>query len=787
MGRIFASASVLSAIVPAVGLLVGSASFSSAHAAADSDGIDGSGGIDQIVVTARKREETLQDVPLTVTAFSSQDLGTIAPKTMFDMTILTPSLNYQEISPGRGGSRIQMRGISGGNTGDSRASVFLDGVYLSGSINNIPFQALERFEAMPGPQSAMFGRSTFAGAINFVTRDPGREFQGFTDLNYGSDNEREAFVWVGGPLAERLRGGIYGWYQNYDPEWIGIQGERINSTRTHAAGGKLIFDATDNLAIEWANYYSQDWDGHSISQWLDPTLRVEGNPLYRPFLRGDGVTALWHVGEMPAIPFDPKNASPGINPAADEPRHRRNNLRSIFQVDYSIGEYSLTFNGGYLFERYTPGQLGSATNLLSSVTYIDNPTTGLGVTVRHLEHNSAELRFSSPQDRRFRYWIGLFNEELHTRNRGVSYGQNVCLTLCTLDILGEYRVNTSVTEINSKNLTHDRSIFGSVSYDLTDNTTVTFEARYQREYVHSQNLVTGLDVDGTWTAFLPRLNLQFRASDEVQFYAVYSVGNNPGVFNTTQFLGSPGSNTTLDQRLADEEKLYNYELGMKSVWLNNRLLLNVAAYHQLWDDMQFPQVYQNDNGDTFTITENRGSAEINGGQVEALWRPIDDLNLRATFSYNAGEYVNYCSGNFALLMLRSDLPPPNNCIFVNGNKLENVPRQTRSISGDYTRHLTGEWEWFARASYQYQSGMWIEEWNWSSSPSATLFTGALGVRNDRLSVEVYCRNCSDEDSPGRIGRSTDRRFGPAREDNFAIGWILRRPRQVGLHLSYNFE
>lgn len=745
------------------------------------------GVIEEVVVTARKREEALQDVPITVTAFSGEELGDIGPKTMFDMTILTPSLNYQEISPGRGGSRIQMRGISGGNTGNSRAAVFLDGVYLSGSINNIPFQALERFEAMPGPQSAMFGRSTFAGAINFVTRDPGTEFSGLTDFNYGTDNEREAFVWLGGPLAERLRGGIYGWYQAYDPDWIGLTGEKISSTLTHAVGGKLIYDATDDLSVEWANYYSQDEDGHSISQWLDPTERVEGNPGYRSFLRGDGVMALWHAGEVPAIPFDPRNATPGVNPNATEPNHRRNNLRSILQVDYSMGDYSVSFNGGYLFEKYTPGQLGSATNLLSLMTYIDNPTTGLGVNIRRIEHTSAELRFASPQDRRFRYWIGLFHEELDTSNNGDSYGQNRCLTFCTLDVLGEFSVNTTRSIINSNNLTRDRSIFGSVSYDLTDSTTVSLEARYQNEYIHSQNFVTGLDVDGTWTAVLPRLNLQFRTSDDLQFYVVYSVGNNPGVFNTSQFLGTPGSNTTLDQRQADEEKLFNYELGMKSIWLDNTLQVNAAIYHQLWDDMQFPQVYQNDEGQTFSITENRGSAKIDGGQIEALWIPIQDLKLRATFSYNAGEYTNYCSGNYAFLLMRSDLPAPNNCVFVNGNKLENVPRQTRSLSGDYTRHLTGEWDWFARLSYQYQSGMWNEEWNWSSSPSLTIFNGTLGVRKGPLSVEVYCRNCSQEDGPGRIGRSTDNRFGPLRQDNFALGWILKRPRQFGMHVSYAFD
>jgi hypothetical protein len=115
-----------------------------------------------------------------------------------------------------------------------------------------------------------------------------------------------------------------------------------------------------------------------------------------------------------------------------------------------------------------------------------------------------------------------------------------------------------------------------------------------------------------------------------------------------------------------------------------------------------------------------------------------------------------------------------------------VPARTQSLSGDYKRPLTGDWEWFAKASYQYQSRMWNEEWNWSWSQSLTTFTGGLGVRNGSLNVELYCRNCSDEKGPGRIGRSTDLRYGPLRQDNFALGWLLKRPRQYGVNASYAF-
>jgi iron complex outermembrane recepter protein len=123
------------------------------------------------VVTTRKQEELLQKVPITVHALSTDAIENIAPKILADLGTLTPGLNYQDIGGGRSGGRIQMRGISGGITGVSRAAIFLDGVYLTGDIQNIPFQFMQRIEVLSGPQSAQFGRSTFAGAINYVTKD----------------------------------------------------------------------------------------------------------------------------------------------------------------------------------------------------------------------------------------------------------------------------------------------------------------------------------------------------------------------------------------------------------------------------------------------------------------------------------------------------------------------------------------------------------------------------------------------------------------------------------------
>jgi len=452
-----------------------------------------------------------------------------------------------------------------------------------------------------------------------------------------------------------------------------------------------------------------------------------------------------------------------------------------------MGDYTLSFNGGYFFEKSTPGKFGTSLAVLSQIDFIDNPNYALNSTRTRIDHVAGELRLTSPAQDRFRFTIGLFYEELETASEGVSEGRNVCLTICSLDVLGAYRVNTTITPVDNSNTTTDRAILGSLSYDISDNVTVSLEGRYQQEKIESSNGVTNFQIDGTWNAFLPRLNLQFKATDDMQFYVIYSRGNNPGAFNTSQFLGAPGTGTSLSQRQVDEETLDNYELGIKSMWLDNRLMVNAAFYHQIWEDMQYPLVYfAPGGGQTFSVVENRGSAQIDGLQIESLWMPIEGLDLRATFAYNDGRYGDSCSANYAVMLGRSDLPPPNNCLFVNGKKLENVPRQTRSLSVSYTRPMVGDWKWFARTSYQYASGMWSEEWNVSSSSSATVFTGNLGIENGPFSAELYCRNCDDELSPGRNGRTSDLRAGPTNVTNQTIGYILRPPRTYGIRLNYNF-
>lgn len=739
--------------------------------------------LETVTVTARKQAELLQDVPLTVTAFSQAQLENIAPKSLFDITLLSPGLNYQEHTNGRGGSRVYMRGVSGGTTGASRASVFLDGIFLPGNIQNIPFQAYERIEVLPGPQSAQFGRSTFGGAINYVTRVPGESFKGIADLWYGSLGERELFAQVGGPLSERLRGSLYYWNQEFEGNFTDLNGLDNSSTRTNAVGGKLLFKASDTLSVTASSYYSKDSDGIPAAVWADPVTR----PNEVPFVRADGTTINYVAGQLPAVRWDARNGSKAINPNATQVRDERESWRTSLFVDYALGESSLSFNGGYFKETTVPGQRGTPIMMATQMDFIGNPNYALSQVRSELELTSAELRFTSSQNSRFRYSVGLFFQEFNTPSEGVTYANNICRTTCTWDVLGSFTVNTTVTPTNTDNVARDRSIFASASYDFTDRTTLAFEGRYQSEYVFNRNNVSNFFIDGTWNSFLPRVTLQYKANNNLQVYALYSVGTNPGVFNTSQFLGAPGTGTSLSQRQADEEKLTNYEIGLKSYWLDRTLLVNAAIFYQVWDDMQVPETFFAPTGGvSVSVVGNRGQATIKGIEIESQWNPIAGLNLRGTFAWNPAKYSNYCSGNYGQLLGRSDQPAPNRCIYVNGKRVEAASGQTHSLSADYSRPLTEDWYGFTRVSYQYQSKLYTEEWNSSWSGDATVFTGAVGVTRGPLKIEVYCRNCGQESTQTRIARSFDLRRGPTQPANFATASNLRRPRQVGIHFGYTF-
>jgi len=740
--------------------------------------------IQEVFVTARKQEESLQAVPLSITAFTEDAIEQVNPKTLADLNNLAPGLNWQAVTKRDGQGRVFFRGTSG-TTPAPKAQLFMDGVYINGNASNISFSEIERVEVLPGPQSAQFGRSTFAGAVNYITKDPTDEFKGHVSANYANIGDQEQSLSLSGPLIPgKLFGSLSGSYAQFNSpdSWVAKDGTtKLAEFETKSVNGKLVYKPTDNLTIKARGSYYEDKDAPPVVCIPDPNDR--NTVITRP----DGSTTRYQVGTFNSLHYSSANCATYINPAAKDTNDYRYGIRTMASAELNLNDFTLSLTGSYQHEDVTRGQTGNYQEPNSLFQDMGNPMYGLDDAFQGSKENSGEFRLTSPQSGRFRYAVGLYYEEVTGTSVGTAYPRNTCLTTCTSTILGSFRVNTAPTFSDTLDVVRDKSIFGSMFYDLTDQVTVSFEGRYQMEYVAQDNNLSGLDLDGDFNSFLPRLTVQFKATDDLQFYAVYSIGNIPGRFNTSEFIGEPGSNTSTDQRFVKEEELKNYEFGMKSDWLDHRLQLNAAVYHMDWDKIQASEQFFRANGDSFSVTTNRGSAKMDGIELDAIFIPAAGWDLRATASYVDSEWVNFCSTNLSALIGRSDRSPPNSCVDVSGKKVDTVAPFRGSVSAGYTAPLAGtQWNWHLRGDYQYAAPMWADEFNYAKSEAMQAANIRLGVENGRLNAEIYCLNCTDNDGPLRLVRSSDYRAGPNASTNQSVVMKLRTPASYGIRIGYDF-
>jgi outer membrane receptor protein involved in Fe transport len=797
-------------------------------------------GIEEIVVTARKTAENLQVVPLSVFAFIAKALQDINPRTLSDLNNLSPSLNFQQATGRVGQGRIQMRGTSGGTVGTSKATIFLDGIFIAGNASNINFAEIERIEVVPGPQSALYGRSTFAGAVNYITRDPGEAMSVHANATAARFGDYEGSLWAGGPVVEgKLLGSGTVFYQRFGApkSWTGSNGTtRMARTLSKSAGTKWIATPSDDLRIEARATYYRDIDQPQYVSVLSPRNRVGSKGSFSkqvgPTTPGAatnlGVIPVYPLGKVHYIPATPFTAG-AFNPNAFETRNKKQGWRTNLQVEWTVADHTVALNTAHQYEKTVTGQQVNIQQPITLMTFINNPTAGTGQQFQKELSKSAELRVTSPQDQRLRYTFGFFYEKADPTvdQVGTTFGLNVCQTICTLTELGVFTVNTVRTAIALANDVRDEAPFGGIYFDITDQFTASVEARYQWEYRRQANYVAAIgstsvnvgvptpfativlagytppatrealaaagaapiDLRGNFKKFLPRLNLQYRVNDDMQFFAVYSEGNNPGGFNTSQFIGVAGTGTTAGQRFVKEETLKNYELGMKSVWMDNRLLFNASIYYMDWSNLVTAATYFTPppNQIFFGVNENRGTSHSKGIEAEASFIPAEGWTTRATFSYTDAVYDRFCSNNYALLTGVDDDPGPTNCRNVDGNKVDLVPSTRASIGAGYTAESNSDWDWFARGDIQFQAGMYVDEFNFGKSYPRWTSNLHIGVENETFNVEVFCRKCFDNREPERFVRFSDLRGpGATNTTNQSIGHQPRIPFQVGVRVVYDY-
>lgn len=747
--------------------------------------------LEEVVVTARKQTENLQDIPVTVTALTAKTLEQLQVKSIFDLSTVTPGLYFGTSGGRNGGNKLQIRNFSSGTAGPSKASVFIDGVYSAGDYASIPLANLERVEVLKGPQSAYFGRATFVGAVNFITRDPGNEFTGKFDVLGATDSEYDATGFVSIPivhdmLAEQITFRGYGF--KGPSEWRTTDGYHLGDQSTKSISSKTVFSPTEDIKFKLNYTYIDDVDHIPPVLYSDPRTRVA---IPRP----GGTFGYYYNGPV-SYDFAAPNWG-GPTTQLEEPgiRHHENRLSLLYDFKvlgqtisgfaaHNNEHFGEELDGNYYLSGTSPITLPNAFGVATAHTYAGSY---FNYDLRD-DDTQFELRMSAPSTQPLRYTIGYNYSQIkgHTQ-------------LFLLNGVSIY--NTNQYGGSFLNPATDNSVFGGLYWDIISPLTLSVEGRYQHEVIDAKTYSTAIATYGTplthysqlYTAFLPRVNLQYKIDKDLQVYAVYSEGNNPGGFqpaapNLLAPLGIPYA--------YKEEKIKNYEAGVKSSWLDDRLIVNAAVFHMDFTNEQLSQTVPVPGTPTgFSSLYLPGvSSKVDGFELEADALLARDLQVRATVGYGKAKYKSFCSQPYAAL---TGIQTGLNCRSVDGFQQEGTPALQTSLSVDYSHEIGGNWALYLRPDWEYQSKVYNEEWDQSWVPAHGIVNARIGIEDHSWTFEGFVRNATDDMNTTRSTRVTDGRgfstsypalggFSQAIAGEQNVAGTAKKPRQFGVRVAYQF-
>ena len=767
--------------------------------------------LEEVVVTARKREESLLEVPVTVTALTGAALQSRNIVSLMDVTDYTPGFQITDTggTPGAaGGSRADrstqsliVRGVI------NRTSLFIDGAPVSsGFVQGV--DDLDRVEVIKGPQSAYFGRSTFIGAINLVTKTPADAFKGTFSALYGSNNWQEYRAAVEGPivpdkLALRLSFRDYsmdGQYKN-----TGGPETRLGDQSTRSFTASLYANPVDNLTIKILGIAWRDSDGPAATGKFtrqDYNCNAGAAPAGK---------LNYICGVLPAFPvsrlgqndpIDPLFQSVILNntlglvnplpgqPSIDHGGLERRAYHGHIDVEYKVpGSLGLTLSSITAYDR---NDVNVINDLDIENTYgIPNPLYG---KVRYTEPYvnwlfnfqlrdidvSQEFRITTDQSKRLRGLIGASYE----------YSKHEFYSVAIAPF------GLSLNGTGAPLETKTGGAFFSVAYDPFQKLTLSVEGRYQTDEVKQYSRPFNktpetLLASTTYNNFTPRVIAQYKPTSSTMLYGSYSVGINPGTFNTQILTANAFQLAALKQLgaanlVVKPEKLTNYEVGAKGRFWDDRLQLTAAVYYAIWSDqivnqsLPVPSVDANGNpngGETvFGVSTNIGKTILDGVEVEGVLAPARGLTINFAGSMNDSNIRNYvCVTPCSAITGNTN---------VTGKQLYLYSRWSATLGAEYTRPLTAVFDWFVRGDYIYKSGIYPDFTNVVKTMDTNKINLHAGVRSKQITVEAFVQNLTNNLAPESVERNVDV-LSPGFSDNVLnVGMPLLR--QFGVRASYTF-
>lgn len=743
--------------------------------------------LEEVIVTAQKRAQGLQDVPISISAVSGEKIEDFNISSLGDLSGSIPNLQITKTGIT---NQIGMRGVySGSNKGfEQSVAMYVDEVYYGrGQLIRLPLVDLERVEVLRGPQPTLFGKNAIAGAISLTSKKPTDEFEAsISTLHEFEHDESKTVAIVSGPLTDQLAGRLVLSYREMDG-WLentNLEREEPNVQETYARG-TLVWDNDENLNITFKAETSEfDTAGRSMENH-SPIGTYSSNPAFSSV----------------DTDLNDKRQDNG-----QESENQVNNL--VLNIEYELGEYTLSSTTASL--EYSAREL------------IDVDYTALDVfngtnQGEDFKQFSQEFRIASPTDGSFDYIAGLYYQ---------SSEMDVFDNLFFGTALGATTLAPTVGGISRKTFEQDADVwsaFAQVNWRITDDLSLTVGARYSdedkegsRTLINDGSATSGIPANALGPGspalnsqqgfdfmlsrlgiyghsandtrnekqFDPLVNLQYNISDDIMVYASYTEGSKAGGFDMRSNSLPTGFPVKGSFEFEDEQAT-SYELGAKFGF--DRGEINAAIFLTEYEDLQITQF---DGAVGFNV-QNAAESEIKGIELDGRYLLAENLLLTASIAYLDYEYKDYDVAQCAPAVVVVQTPSkssPGLCDF-SGERAANTPELSGNLSISY-EHGIGDWGIMSYAVNMDYSDDYFASSTLDPNSKQDSFT-KWGARIGLESVEgnwqlaLIGNNLTDERV---LTQATPLPLSETLTGGAGVAYygIYERPRNVALEFTYNF-
>ena len=611
--------------------------------------------VNDIVVTAQRRTERLQNVPISATVLSSQSIQDQNLTSLSTLVQIAPSVHIAGLGGGGRGNELFIRGVGSGQNQafDQSVGTFIDDIYHGRSrTSGATFLDIERVEILKGPQTTFFGNNAIAGAFNIITKKPTDKFEVDARTLYGEDGQYVLEGAVSGPVTNTLGvrvatsfNGTNGWIKNLNTGLYAPREDNIAGRLTTVWKPNDRFDATLKLEATTKK---------NVGAW---SVQVLDCPPSAPFVTGAFCAARLAQNLPNGLNNNANASSPGEAASLDT-------KEAVLTANYMIGSARLTSVTGYY-------DYQSQFKIDADFT----PATLLNIsTPERYRQFSQELRLASPEGRPIEYLAGLYYQGDRLNVPVVTGYFFLSPTIAAVPAFAALIPYAPIAQGDTYTQSErSYSVFGSLAWNATSR--LKFSAALRSTWVHKEgeeNLFYGTATQAFGTiaplptnlqplpgrlglgipedvalrrddhALLPSGRVQYTLNEDLMFYGSYSRGFKAGGFNGFDTTGNPANIPF------SPEHVNAYEVGLKSEFFARRLLLNLAAFRGDYSDLQVTATVAN-TGAVQTLVNNAGGVRSQGVELESQLVVTRDLRLSASATYLDAKYTSYPNAGLTYL------------------------------------------------------------------------------------------------------------------------------------------